>query len=93
MRLFSSSNCLNRGANPRAIQQVMGHKSLETTMGYLHAEAMSVASPLDDGKDLRTCYLISRKKALVVPAMGAHTCSGRIGMTWRLGRTLATGSA
>jgi len=25
----------------------MGHKSLETTMGYLHAEALSVTSPLD----------------------------------------------
>ena len=25
----------------------MGHKSLETTMGYLHAEALSVSSPLD----------------------------------------------
>jgi hypothetical protein len=25
----------------------MGHSQLETTMGYLHAEAMSVASPLD----------------------------------------------
>ncbi len=42
-----ATHCLNRGANPRAIQEVMGHKSLETTMGYLHAEALSVASPLD----------------------------------------------
>jgi hypothetical protein len=25
----------------------MGHKSLETTMGYTHAEALSVCSPLD----------------------------------------------
>ena len=25
----------------------MGHKQLETTMGYLHAEALSVHSPLD----------------------------------------------
>jgi hypothetical protein len=33
--------------NPRAIQQVMGHKSLETTMGYLHAESLSVRSPLE----------------------------------------------
>lgn len=32
---------------PRAIQQAMGHVSLETTMGYLHAEAMSVRSPLE----------------------------------------------
>lgn len=25
----------------------MGHQSLETTMGYLHAEALSVRSPLE----------------------------------------------
>jgi integron integrase len=42
-----ATHCLERGTNPRAIQQAMGHKSLETTMGYLHAEALSVASPLD----------------------------------------------
>jgi hypothetical protein len=34
-------------SNPRAIQQAMGHKSLETTMGYLHSETLSVPSPLD----------------------------------------------
>ena len=42
-----ATHCLERGTNPRAIQQAMGHKSLETTMGYLHAEALSVYSPLD----------------------------------------------
>lgn len=42
-----ATHCLNAGQNPRAIQQAMGHQSLETTMGYLHAEAMSVRSPLD----------------------------------------------
>ena len=35
-----ATHCLERGANPRAIQQVMGHKSLETTMGYLHADSL-----------------------------------------------------
>jgi hypothetical protein len=25
----------------------MGHKSLETTMGYFHAESLSVRSPLE----------------------------------------------
>lgn len=43
-----ATHCLERGTNPRAIQQVMGHKSLETTMGYLHAENLSVRSPLED---------------------------------------------
>src|SRR5215472_2618808 len=42
-----ATHCLEMGASPRAIQQAMGHKSLETTMGYLHAEALSVSSPLD----------------------------------------------
>ncbi len=43
-----ATHCLERGTNPRAIQEAMGHKSLETTMGYLHAEALSVPSPLDN---------------------------------------------
>jgi integrase len=42
-----ATHCLERGTNPRAIQQAMGHKSLETTMGYLHTEPLSVSSPLD----------------------------------------------
>jgi integrase len=47
LRHAYASHCLDRGTNPRAIQQAMGHKSLETTMGYLHAEALSVRSPLE----------------------------------------------
>jgi integron integrase len=42
-----ATHCLERGTSPRAIQKAMGHKSLETTMGYLHAEALSVCSPLE----------------------------------------------
>jgi integrase len=38
---------MERGASPRAIQKAMGHASLETTMGYLHAESLSVQSPLE----------------------------------------------
>lgn len=49
-----ATHCLQRGANPRAIQQAMGHKSLETTMGYLHAEALSVSSPLEVLEQLGT---------------------------------------
>ncbi|GDY23114.1 integron integrase [Verrucomicrobiota bacterium] len=48
LRHAYATHCLNRGANPRAIQEVMGHKSLETTMAYLHGEALGVRSPLDD---------------------------------------------
>jgi integron integrase len=47
LRHAYATDCLQRGTNPRAIQQAMGHKSLETTMGYLHSEALSVSSPLD----------------------------------------------
>lgn len=47
LRHAYATHCLNQGQNPRAIQQAMGHVSLETTMGYLHAEAMSVRSPLE----------------------------------------------
>lgn len=43
-----ATHCLERGTNPRAIQQVMGHKYLETTMGYLHADVLSVRSPLEE---------------------------------------------
>jgi integrase len=42
-----ATHCLERGTNPRAIQQAMGHKSLETIMGYFHAESLSVLSPLE----------------------------------------------
>lgn len=47
LRHAYATHCLNSGQNPRAIQSAMGHKSLETTMGYLHAEALSVQSPLE----------------------------------------------
>ena len=47
LRHAYATHCLNGGQNPRAIQDAMGHSNLETTMGYLHAEAMSVRSPLD----------------------------------------------
>jgi integrase len=47
LRHAYATHCLNAGQNPRAIQQAMGHSQLETTMGYLHAEALSVKSPLE----------------------------------------------
>ena len=33
--------------SPRIIQLAMGHSSLETSMGFLHAESLSVRSPLE----------------------------------------------
>ena len=47
LRHAYATHCLNGGQNPRAIQQAMGHSQLETTMGYLHAEALAVKSPLE----------------------------------------------
>ena len=47
LRHAYATHVLNSGQNPRAIQTVMGHQSLETTMGYLHAEKLKVLSPLD----------------------------------------------
>jgi hypothetical protein len=47
LRHAYATHCMARGANVRAIQEVMGHKQLETTMGHLHPEALSVRSPLD----------------------------------------------
>lgn len=47
LRHAYATHCLNSGQNPRAIQEAMGHAQLETTMGYLHAEAISVRSPLE----------------------------------------------
>lgn len=42
-----ATHAMRQGANVRDVQQVMGHKSLETTMGYLHPECGSVKSPIE----------------------------------------------
>lgn len=42
-----ATHLLERGANVRAVQEAMGHQQLETTMGYIHADALSVGSPLE----------------------------------------------
>ncbi|MGH8048764.1 MAG: tyrosine-type recombinase/integrase [Chthoniobacterales bacterium] len=47
LRHAYATHCLDAGVNVRALQSAMGHKSLETTMRYLHADALSVTSPLD----------------------------------------------
>lgn len=35
------------GQNMRSLQMALGHKSLETTMGYVHSDGLSVRSPLE----------------------------------------------
>lgn len=47
LRHSYATHCLNRGVNMKALQEAMGHKQIETTAGYCHAEALSVGSPLD----------------------------------------------
>lgn len=47
LRHAYATHALEMQMNPRAVQAAMGHKSLETTMGYIHAEALSVRSPMD----------------------------------------------
>lgn len=47
LRHAYATHCLNRGTNIKALQASMGHKSIETTAGYCHAEALSVKSPLE----------------------------------------------
>ena len=47
LRHAYATHCLDRGVNLKALQEAMGHVQIETTAGYCHAEALSVASPLD----------------------------------------------
>jgi site-specific recombinase XerD len=46
LRHAYATHCLNRGANVKALQEALGHANVETTIGYCHAEACSVESPL-----------------------------------------------
>lgn len=47
LRHAYATHALEMGQNPRAIQLAMGHAYLDTTMGYLHSDALAVRSPLE----------------------------------------------
>ena len=47
LRHAYATHTLDRGANIKALQVAMGHVDVNTTMGYCHAEACSVKSPLE----------------------------------------------
>ncbi len=47
LRHAYATHALENSANLRALQLALGHKSLETTQGYLRSDALDVASPLD----------------------------------------------
>ncbi len=47
LRHAYATHTLDRGVNIKSLQEAMGHECIETTIGYCHAEALSVGSPLD----------------------------------------------
>jgi len=47
LRHAYATHMLEQGHNPRDVQAAMGHKSLETTMVYIHPHADQAANPLD----------------------------------------------
>lgn len=47
LRHAYATHSLENGANLKALKDAMGHAQVETTMGYCHADALSVRSPLE----------------------------------------------
>ena len=47
LRHAYATHSLNRGVNVKALQLAMGHAHSDTTLGYCHASALSVPSPLE----------------------------------------------
>lgn len=52
LRHAFATHSMRLGADPRTIQDLLGHESLETTMIYLHADSARGVSPLDAGRKL-----------------------------------------
>jgi integrase len=47
LRHAYGTHALEMGNSIKAIQNAMGHESMETTAGYLHADGLGVSSPLE----------------------------------------------
>lgn len=47
LRHAYATHSLEQGANVRAVQDALGHASLETTMTYVHGDGLAVRSPLE----------------------------------------------
>lgn len=45
MRHAHATHMIEAGTNPKALQEEMGHVDIRTTMGYCHADALSVPDP------------------------------------------------
>lgn len=47
LRHSYATHCVESGVNIKALQAAMGHVDSNTTLGYVHADALSVESPLE----------------------------------------------
>lgn len=52
LRHAFATHAMQAGNDPRTVQDLLGHESLETTMIYLHGDAARGVSPLDAGPRL-----------------------------------------